>query len=51
MKSEKLKSLNTENDQHKKQIQDFEGKLSAAYKEIEARNLELKEAEHKVNQA
>ena len=39
------------NDQHKKQISDFEAKLSAAYTEIETRNLELKEAEHKLNQA
>lgn len=51
VKSEKLKSLSEENGQLKKQISDFEVKLSAAYTEIEARNLELKEAEFKVNKA
>ena len=49
--AERIKALQLENDQKSKQCKELENKLLTAHTTIEKRNLELREAEHRANQA
>ena len=49
--AEKIKTLQLECEQKQKQSRDLENKLTAAHGTIEKRNIDIKEAEYRANQA